>query len=515
MSELFNSSIDQIIISLFFMFGWIPIIIVLLWGGFQLWMDYITGKWFAKQKFKLLAIDIPRGNEQSMLAVENLFTYFGGAHGSFNLVETYWLGMFQLGFSFEIVNIDGYTQFLIHTPAHFRNLVESAVYSQYPDAEITEVEDYTKNMPDKFPDDEYDLWGAEFIPVKPDVYPIKTYLEFEDQIGKPETHFKDPLSSLMDLYSSLLPGEQIWYQIIVVPTDFDWVKRGDIEISKAIGEKVKPKDNIVDKIINAILKTLSFLSDIFTGAIGDAAPDKKADEDAFKMLNLKPVAKKQMEAIQRKVSKQGFLCKIRFIYLARKEVMNKPKAVNGFVGYIKQFMDLDLNNFKPDIGVTATTAAYFFVDRRLNTKKTNIMSGYKGRSGSRGRSKFILNTEELATLWHFPVEAVVKAPLIQKAAGRKAEPPMSLPFDESKVGPEPDTSAPVDKDEIFSKIDKVIKNKEKTKPNKKATIDENIFNKNNDFKEGEGRLPFDDDEHDNPVKSQSQKGQAPGNLPFV
>jgi hypothetical protein len=40
----------------------------------------------------------------------------------------------------------------------------------------------------------------------------------------------------------------------------------------------------------------------------------------------------------------------------------------------------------------------------------------------------ILNTEELASIWHFPVEASVKAPLIQKVPGKKAEPPASLPI---------------------------------------------------------------------------------------
>ncbi|MCK5642776.1 MAG: hypothetical protein KAJ19_18350, partial [Gammaproteobacteria bacterium] len=96
-------------------FGWIPIAWVILYGAKELWLDYIQGKWRAEQKFILLAIDIQRGNEQSIKAVENLFTYFGGGHKNINLIEKYWDGMFQLGFSFEIVSIEGYTQFLIHT----------------------------------------------------------------------------------------------------------------------------------------------------------------------------------------------------------------------------------------------------------------------------------------------------------------------------------------------------------------------------------------------------------------
>ena len=84
---------------------------------------------------------------------------------------------------------------MIRTPAHFRHLVESAIYSVYPDSEITEVEDYTKDMPSRFPDEEYDCWGAEFIPTAPySLLPIKVYREFEHQFGRPETTYRDPLA---------------------------------------------------------------------------------------------------------------------------------------------------------------------------------------------------------------------------------------------------------------------------------------------------------------------------------
>ena len=175
----------------------------------------------------------------------------------------------------------------------------------------------------------------------------------------------------------------------------------------------------------------SELLDQLFGLGGVSRQDQK--DDSLKMMNLKPKEKKQVEAIQQKVSKQVFETKIRFIYVAKKEVMNKPKATWGFIGYMKQFLDVDLNGLKPDMKVTVTTSHYLFVDSRKNDKKIRLMAGYKGRSGTRGRARFMLNTEELATLWHVPIEAVVRAPLIQKAPGRKSEPPMSLPITEPMV----------------------------------------------------------------------------------
>ncbi|MDO8260357.1 MAG: hypothetical protein Q7T50_02525, partial [Candidatus Magasanikbacteria bacterium] len=98
---------DQALLAMLFTVGWIPVAIVFLYGTFLIFVDYKQGIFSAKQKYTLLAIDIPKENDLSLRAVENLFTYFAGAHGSINLIEEYWEGKFQLCFSFEIVSIDG------------------------------------------------------------------------------------------------------------------------------------------------------------------------------------------------------------------------------------------------------------------------------------------------------------------------------------------------------------------------------------------------------------------------
>jgi len=436
-SELLSQPLYLILKQTLFTVGWIPLALVLLWGFKELWIFYIQNQWGSTQKYVFLAIDIPRGNEQSPKAVENMFSYLAGAHGTLNLIEKYWEGKYQLSFSFEIVSIDGYTQFLVRAPAQFRDLVESAFYAQYPDAEITEVNDYTEGMPTKFPDDEYDIWGAEFIQVKNPAYPIKTYKEFEHQLGDPKVTFRDPMAALMDLTSSLRKGEQLWYQIILVPIGFEWPEIGEKEISKILNEKVKSKKNIADRIIDAAMKLLESFSEAVYSLWSDIEEKEKQEEDdALKMMNLKPKEKKQVEAIQEKVSKVGFETKIRFVYIAKKDVMNKPKVASGFVGYIKQFASMDLNNIKPDMDITATSTSYFFKEKRLNWRKNAIVRNYINRDSSAGRNRGLLNIEELASLWHFPVESVVRAPLIQKAARRKAEPPMTLPTAMETVGEE-------------------------------------------------------------------------------
>jgi hypothetical protein len=68
------------------------------------------------------------------------------------------------------------------------------------------------------------------------------------------------------------------------------------------------------------------------------------------------------------------------------------------------------------------------VNSRLRRKKNNIFSAYINRSDTMGIAGKIMNIEELATLWHFPIQDSVKASLLQTAEGRKADAPSSLPL---------------------------------------------------------------------------------------
>ena len=445
----------QFMMMLFYYIGWLPFSLTFLWGVVQVWLRYIRLAYGASEKAILLAIDVPRGNAQTPMAVENIFAYLAGAHSTKDLYEKWWLGEWQLYFSFEIVSIGGYIQFLIWTPEKYRNLVYTAVYSQYPDAEITEVNDYTEGFSPQFPNDEYDIFGSEYKLTKNSVYPVKTYKNFEHQFGEEtETQYKDPMAVLMDLLGSMKKGEQLWYQILVIPIAHTWADEGDVEIKKIIGEKVAASA-LLDKIFESAINALAAFSEAIYRLWGDIDATKAEEkEPQFRMMNLKPRQKKQVEGIQEKVGKVGFAVKIRYVYIAKKEVINKNKVAYGFTGYMKQFNFNDLNSYKPDTGdggtITKLQYEKIFGNYRLNLRKRKLMTAYKFRSDIRGRLPHILNTEELASIWHFPIEAVVKTPLIQKAPGRKVEPPAGLPVSIDNTAKELADSGPRTSGDIFN-----------------------------------------------------------------
>ena len=101
----------QFMMMLFYYIGWLPFSLTFLWGVSQVWLRYIRLAYGATEKAILLAIDVPRGNAQTPMAVENIFAYLAGAHSTKDLYEKWWLGEWQLYFSFEIVSIGATSSF--------------------------------------------------------------------------------------------------------------------------------------------------------------------------------------------------------------------------------------------------------------------------------------------------------------------------------------------------------------------------------------------------------------------
>ena len=411
------------------------IIIASLIGLFSILVLFFLVKvffWFylpSKQKkyvdsfdYVLLALDIPKENYQSPKAVESIFTALMGAYSGPTKKDYYLKGSVQLPFSFELVSIEGYIQFLIRTPVIFRDLVEAAVFAQYPDASIVEVEDYVESVPQKWPDENYKFWGAELSMIQDDMYPIKTYPYFEHSLSQ---EFKDPMADLLENMSRLGPGEQSWIQIVITPTMPEWKERGEKLVKQLIGEKYTHKKTLMEKLTDPILNLFGFAADVL---VAKAEPSEASStEQINKIQNLTPGEQNVLTAIQTKLSKIGFWTKMRFIYIAEKPVFSAAKGVSGFFGAFSQFNSIDLNGFKPHKR-NKTTANYFFVKRRIAKKQNQLMKEYRERIGvTGGTSKpFVLNVEELATIWHFP-DINVKAPLVKKAEAKRAEPPVSLP----------------------------------------------------------------------------------------
>ena len=421
----------EIVMSLIANIGWIVLAYFLLYLMVYFWKEYKQEIYKKDWKWVLLAIDVPSVNMQTPKAVEQMFSHLAGAYSEPNIADKFRAGFKQRWFSFEIVSIEGYIQFLVRTEETFRDLVEAAIYAQYPEAEIIEVEDYTQEAPDRFPDDEYDMWSADFGLAENFAFPIRTYIEFEHNISKDEI-LKDPMGTFLESFSRIGAGEQVWFQILLEPTGNSWKEKVIKKIKDMVGDMVsltgsnkKAGGGMAGIITDEPKKAFAELGkQLFGGGTAEGETAKTA-KDTVKTTKLTPGQSKILEAMEKKITKIGFKTKMRAVYLARKEVFKPARSVNDLIGAIGQYNIPSANSIVPTSSVSTN---YFMKESRNHSKKTKAMSAYKKRKMNVGGNSFVFNIEELATVWHFPM-SYVKTPLVQKTQGKRAEPPSGLPVE--------------------------------------------------------------------------------------
>lgn len=410
--------------------GWVLFVIACIWMFIYGWLEYKQTKYLQSKEGVCLAIDIPKSSEkdpgQALRGVENIFGHLAGAHSTVSWTDKWFRGVLQDEISLEIISIEGHVQFMVYTVRRFRDLVEASIYSQYPEAEIVEVEDYSKNAPSHYPDREYDLWATEMTPVKSDLYPIRTYPLFEHSMT---SELKDPIAVLLEALSRLGVGEQAWLQFIIVPIEQKkYREKAEALIKKLKGEKTVAKTSVLEQVLFAPFNLFIAIANV---AMGSETDTKKPEKDMFqaKIFNLTPGERKALEAVENKASKIAYLCKIRFVYVGKKTVFQKPRIVNSFIGFMKQMNTNDMLALKPDLKkVGLTGSRWFFKDKRNNLHKNRLIKHYRRRSAFDGLAPYYLCTEELATYWHFPHTFQVRAPQLKKREVKSVEPPYNLPI---------------------------------------------------------------------------------------
>ncbi len=416
--------------------GWLIFIPLTIWGGILLYLEYKQNKTAAGIKYVYLAIDVPQLNEQATKAVEQIFAQMAGTLKGIGFWDKFFFGDIQEPFSLELVSIGGYIQYIIRTPIFYRDLVESAIYAQYPDAEVTEVEDYTRNVELVFPSDIYDLWGTELILEKSSCYPIRTHEQFEYGLTQ---SFIDPMAALLEILSKISENEQVWLQLVIKPIGGSWQKDCERVVKKLIGAKITPEKSALGKLFSPIGSVVGGLFEIFQHGYGI---DPATGGDATKkdvpslMQYLSPGEQEVVKAIQNKYTKIGYKVKFRMIYFGTRETFEKGRGVAAVIGALAQYNTLHLNSFKT-AKKTKTKAQYFLVKKRLTTKQRKILRAYQQRSMQQGQGTgFIMNIEELASIYHFPT-INVKAQLVKYTETKKAGPPVSLPVERRFKLPQP------------------------------------------------------------------------------
>lgn len=430
--SLFGGDQFIVIMKVLYYASWVFVPLALISIAWELWVDYRRALFFASTETVVLEIKVPRDVFKSPRAAEFFINALWQGVGEKNWFEKYWQGKVRAWSSLEIAAIDGTVHFYIWIRKSMRNPLEANLYSQYPGIEIQQVPDYT--LPVSYNPDKISLWISEYELTKSDAYPIKTYVDYGMDKDPKEEYKIDPLTPLIEFLGNLGRGHQAWIQIILRKhgaEDEDPTKNwGNAKIWKTF----RPKD-IWDRYEKKDLRwkeaAKAEIDKIIASVKGEKGADGKLIPGTGRQLT--EVEKDTISALDRSVSKNGFDVGIRSLYFAPKDIFSISN-VGGIVGGITHF-NSHLNGFRPTRGSDERYSNVFIAwmkrsDKKRNAEKQEMLDAYKRRAyfyKPYMRPHFILNTEELATIYHFP-GGVSTTPTFTRIESRKAEAPVNIPI---------------------------------------------------------------------------------------
>lgn len=356
---------------------WVPVCVIL--GGLAVWNNRKI-KQIQTLDSTLLILEIPKTNDKSELAAEQLFASLHGIlRDAEELKRT---GGVQEHLSFEIASVGGQIRFYVWTPKTLQSFVEGQIYAQYPTVQIHEAdEDYVahERHHSVVHTAEITLTDSEFLP-------LKTFQSFE----------VDPLAGITGTLAKLEDtGEELWIQVLVRPVADSWHKNSNAWISKVKnGGGFSMASGFDMKWLGTLAEAL--VKPPESNAAG-APPKELSERD-----------KTRIAEAEKKATKLGYQVKIRLAYLGESQA-NAKLRMQALVGTYKQYNSTNLNGFKQ-------TAGSFDKD---------ALGGYRGRVFM-GGDGFVLNIEELASVFHLP-HTNVETPNIVWASTKTAEPPAKLP----------------------------------------------------------------------------------------
>ncbi len=327
----------------------------------------------------LLILEIPKTNDKQELAAEQLFASLHGILRDRSELKAN--GGVQEHLSFEIASVNGQIRFYTWVPKTLRSFVESQIYSQYPTVQIRDAEeDYVAHERQHTV-----VHTAEIVLTDNEVLPIKTFQSFE----------VDPLAGITGTLAKLeSSGEEIWIQILVKPIADDWHKGSEKWIKAVRGGKSSSLAGGGMSWIGGVFEALWKPPEQGTAT---AVVKELSDRD-----------KTRIAEAEKKANKLGYEVKIRLAYLGESQTSARQR-MQAIVGTFKQYNSTNLNGFK-------VTGASF---------KKEDLARYRQRLF--GRNGFILNIEELASVFHLP-HTNVETPNIVWASSKTAEPPAKLPI---------------------------------------------------------------------------------------
>ncbi len=400
---------------------------------------------YAKQKWVVLELIPPKEVLIPIKAMEDVFATVWPIYDTGNFRERWCDGELSWSpywFSFEMASIEGNIHFYLRFMKQHKNVIETTLYGHYPDIEIHEVTDYTKLVPPTVPNDEWDMYGEDYMFVKPDAYPLKTYEKFFEPQGErisAEEKRIDPIYTLLESMARLGPGEHLWVQYITYPvTDYDepdWRKEGQKIINKIIKRPEKKEPTFWEELFHSFGELIMGPKKEGSGESASYSwtPLEEDEETGEFKISLTTGERELVTEIENKLKKPVYKTVLRSIYVAKREKWKAPNRV-AFRNYVAHFTLSNFNRLSWS-NRTRPRIHYFWRKRRvfMRARKMFRMAVLRFPSlfPDRRSELPILSIEELASMYHLPIKVSGMAiSALGKVESKKAGPPPNLPVEE-------------------------------------------------------------------------------------
>ena len=293
--------------------------------------------------------------------------------------------------SFEIANSAKEEEiiFFVSIPNKFRESVEKQINSFFPNASLEKSKDFNIFYPGSFSE-------AAILELKNKyIFPIRTYENLE----------VDPLNAITNALSKLdTVQEGAAMQIVLKPIDPGWRSAG-----RSIAHKMQQGKRLKDVHHNSYtIKIGKEIGNTFFDAVLSSKKEEGINSSESKTVQLTPEEQEMVKGLEQKSSKAGFEVNIRLIASASSQERAQQilaQLENSFA----QFENSDINCFKVKKRVKQKSISYDFIFRNFVQEQS-----------------MILNTEEIASIFHLPISAT-DTPRIKWLKAGAAAPPTNIP----------------------------------------------------------------------------------------
>ncbi|MBI2607697.1 MAG: type IV secretion system DNA-binding domain-containing protein [Candidatus Doudnabacteria bacterium] len=332
----------------------------------------------------------PKKEEKDVISIaEQFFTTIADVREKGDLNRL--LGINE-NISLEIAAVGKKISFYLNVPKKLQALIEKQLHAQYPTAQIETIKPYKLFKPDSA------VAAVELGLQKNYIFPIRTYKETET----------DPLNSLTNSLSKLTEDEGAAIQLIISPAGSNWQAKPR-RLASQIQQGKDPGRVTASGSQKFVLNTFDVLGNAFNELLSGK---KKSQTDLLpqnsrqKPLTLTPMQQEIVKRFEEKASRAGFTYNLRLVASSSSEGAAQAHLKNILSSFMQYSMP-PFNGFKVKHKPVKRVVTDF------------IFRIFRG-------SREILNTEELASIWHLPTR-FTETPHIKWLGSKKGVPPHNLP----------------------------------------------------------------------------------------